>query len=534
MTINQMISTVIAIVVATTITLFTVTHINLNSNETAIKQQIKLSSAVATLKDARYYVVQVQQFLTDIGATRSNEALPEAKASLDGAINSFEHLIKILPDQQEHIKKLERQLNMAYTAGVKMGDAYINLGTEAGNKMMKGDGGLDDESSKLAEELDNLSLNLEKELDESAEKALKSIDNAGSIILVSLIVSAVLTLISILILRRRILPNLHRLDESLNNIASGSRDLTLRLKEDGNDELTAIAKSFNRFISSINALILDTQNKAFKLAEEGEQMSQSSQQTSKGMALLEAETQKIAVSIDEMQQTVHYVTEGAVRTADSAKQSDTDATQVEKIVGASVASISQLAKDVQQASEALLSLEENTANVGSILDVIRGIADQTNLLALNAAIEAARAGEYGRGFAVVADEVRTLARRTQESTEQIQTMISQLQQGAHDAVTVMANSRTQAETTVAEAHQASAALSRITLVINDISSMANEIATSMEQQHAVSDSINDRIQSIRKSAETTSVNAEQSRSASKEVLGYSSDLSKAMGAYKVK
>jgi methyl-accepting chemotaxis protein len=196
-------------------------------------------------------------------------------------------------------------------------------------------------------------------------------------------------------------------------------------------------------------------------------------------------------------------------------------------------SINSLAKGVSEASDALVSLEQNTENVGSILDVIRGIAEQTNLLALNAAIEAARAGEQGRGFAVVADEVRTLAGRTQESTEQIQNMITELQKGSNAAVSVMAQSREQADASVAHAEQASEALSRIAGSISNISNMATQIASSMDQQAEVSDDITSSISNISDAAQSTSSNAEQSHLASKQVLGHAQTLTKTMGDFKV-
>ena len=138
-----------------------------------------------------------------------------------------------------------------------------------------------------------------------------------------------------------------------------------------------------------------------------------------------------------MQTTVRHVANSADAAATAAKESDYIAKEVESVVNNSVLSIQQLSEGVEKASRVLQALEKETSDVGSILDSIRGIADQTNLLALNAAIEAARAGEQGRGFAVVADEVRTLAKRTQDSTEQIQIMITQLQKGSQDAVLVM-------------------------------------------------------------------------------------------------
>lgn len=533
MTINRLISIVIAIVLVSLLALFSITDSGLDRNEKVMKQQALLSESVASIKDARYYVVQVQQFLTDIGATRSDEALGEADESKAGAMASFDQLISLMPERKQEVTKLKSQLDIMYDAGVNMAYTYIKTGTEAGNALMKGAGGFDDKSSQLAESLDVIASQLIKALVEGDEQAMLVNQETHKLAMLSSLLSGVVIIASILFLRRRILPTLHELDQSLRNIADGAKDLTLRLSEEGKDELSDIAKSFNRFISGIHHLIIETNDKAIRLSSEGKQMTFASVETSKGMEQLQSQTSNITHSIAQMQSTMKDVASHAENAALAAKQSDDDAKHVEQVVNESKVSINNLAKGVGEASDALVSLEKNTENVGSILDVIRGIAEQTNLLALNAAIEAARAGEQGRGFAVVADEVRTLAGRTQESTEQIQNMITALQKGSNAAVNVMAQSREQADASVEHAEQASEALSRIAGSISNISSMATQIATSMDQQSSVSDDITSSISNISDAAQSTSSNAEQSHLASKQVLGHAQNLTQTMGGFKV-
>ena len=431
----------IVIVLISLVALFSITEKGLERNENVMRQQALISESVAHIKDARYYVVQVQQFLTDIGATRSDEALAEADESKAGAIKSFEALAVLWPERKQEIETLNSQLDIMYDAGVKMAYTYIETGTEAGNALMKGAGGFDDKSAQLADSLDSIASELIEALIEGDKKVIEVNESTHSLALISSLICGVIIIGSILFLRRRILPALYELDQSLSNIADGAKDLTLRLSEEGKDELTDIAKSFNRFILGIHNLIIETNDKAIQLSSEGKQMTYASIETSKGMEKLQSQTDNITQAIAEMQSTVKDVANHAENAALAAQQSDNDAKQVEQVVNESKQSINNLAKGVSEASDALVSLEKNTENVGSILDVIRGIAEQTNLLALNAAIEAARAGEQGRGFAVVADEVRTLAGRTQESTEQIQNMITELQKGSNAAVNVMAQSR---------------------------------------------------------------------------------------------
>ncbi|MES9893830.1 MAG: methyl-accepting chemotaxis protein, partial [Candidatus Thiodiazotropha endolucinida] len=177
-------------------------------------------------------------------------------------------------------------------------------------------------------------------------------------------------------------------------------------------------------------------------------------------------------------------------------------------------SIDSLASEVGRAVETVRHVEQDSERIGSVLDVIRGIADQTNLLALNAAIEAARAGEQGRGFAVVADEVRTLAKRTQDSTEEIQEMIESLQTGVRETVTVMETSQQQAAESVDHAGRAHEALEEITRVVDTISQMSSQIATAAEEQSAVAEDINRNIVDITHVAEATSQDSAKSYEAS--------------------
>jgi methyl-accepting chemotaxis protein len=160
---------------------------------------------------------------------------------------------------------------------------------------------------------------------------------------------------------------------------------------------------------------------------------------------------------------------------------------------------------MQTASEVIQTLAQDVGEIGSVLDVIRGISEQTNLLALNAAIEAARAGEQGRGFAVVADEVRTLAKRTQESTEEINTMIHKLQSGAKDAVTAMDEGIETARTSVENADKAGESLNNITAAIGTITDLSIQVATATEEQSSVVEELNSHILNIKDMSDNTAI-----------------------------
>ncbi len=211
----------------------------------------------------------------------------------------------------------------------------------------------------------------------------------------------------------------------------------------------------------------------------------------------QSETDQVATAINQMAMSVQEVANNAQRTAEAASRANSEAATGTDVVNKTGAAIGRLAQDIQHAGDVILELEAHSNDITKVLDVIRGIAEQTNLLALNAAIEAARAGEQGRGFAVVADEVRSLASRTQQSTQEINSMIAALQGGARQAVQVMQRSRDQAMESVEQAEQAARSLQDINNRVNEISDMSMQIASAVEQQSAVSENINQNIVSIR-------------------------------------
>ena len=239
----------------------------------------------------------------------------------------------------------------------------------------------------------------------------------------------------------------------------------------------------------------------------------------------QTDTEQVATAINQMAVSIQEVASSAQRAAVAAEQADQDTETGRQLVGQTSASIYELELNIQQAAEVVHQLENHGQEISVVLDVIRDIAEQTNLLALNAAIEAARAGEQGRGFAVVADEVRNLALRTQQSTANIQQMISVLQQGTKDAVTTMEKSREQAQGSVTHAQQAAGALQEIGQRVKDISEMNIHIASAVEQQRDMSEEINRSISSIRTAADHHVHSGQDNRKRCREVVQLTGSLS---------
>ncbi|HCL11598.1 MAG TPA: methyl-accepting chemotaxis protein, partial [Alteromonas sp.] len=249
---------------------------------------------------------------------------------------------------------------------------------------------------------------------------------------------------------------LKKVNDLLNIASSG--DLTHNLDDSSQDEFGQLAKNCNKLILSLKELIRGINVRAEQLAAASEQTSAVTTQTTKSIQDQKAQIGLVATATTEMHSTSQMVSQNAEDTLLEIRNADQESNKVRDISLENKATIEVLARDVEDAAQVIHKLHQDSASIGSILDVIRGIADQTNLLALNAAIEAARAGEQGRGFAVVADEVRTLASRTQESTQEINAMIEVLQEGAEKAVSVMDQGKQQTARCVEQTELATQAL----------------------------------------------------------------------------
>jgi len=333
------------------------------------------------------------------------------------------------------------------------------------------------------------------------------------------------------ILRKKLFIPADRLVSAIEKCAKG--DLTINIDKNGLRELHILSTALSTLVGSLRNQVTVISSDSAKLAMSSSDLLATIESTEKSLRNQRQETDLVATSINEMAASAVEVSKGAEHVAEAASNAKREADNGQRVVDETVSSINSLAGEVSRAAEVMHDLKDKSENIGTVLDVIRGIAEQTNLLALNAAIEAARAGEQGRGFAVVADEVRTLAGRTQHSTQEIRSMIESLQSGTNDAVSVMDQSREMTQASVKLANEAGNYLGTITQSVSDISDMTAHIATASEQQSAVVESINQSIVAITDLANKTSDDAINVTSSGRQLNEMANNLKALVQHFKV-
>ncbi len=333
--------------------------------------------------------------------------------------------------------------------------------------------------------------------------------------LVFALVLAFVTVIALLI-SRSILSRINKLNKVMNRVAE-SQDLSIRVEMNSNDEIGEMAGIFNQMLDSFRHLILQVNQSVGTLNIATRSLSENIHVSNQGVDEQILQTDLVATAVTEMVATVEEIASNTHEAANKAETTNQNASEGKSGVAQTISQIDELSSKLSDSEVVVHALAKDSDTIGSVLDVIRGIADQTNLLALNAAIEAARAGEQGRGFAVVADEVRTLASRTQESTQEIETIISALQTRTKEIVTHMASCRSQGNESAKQASSAGEMLEQITNDVTTIMEMSTAIATAIQQQSTVASEVNKHVVAIRDVAEQSGVTAQHNAQMSEEL-----------------
>ncbi|ABV38309.1 methyl-accepting chemotaxis sensory transducer [Shewanella sediminis HAW-EB3] len=464
-------------------------------------------------------------------AGEASRAMTESSRNISEKWDGY--MATTLTDEES---RLAKEANRLFTPA---NQAISQLVSKLNSMQGAATGQLNDDIAPLYDVIDPISGKIAELVSLQLRVAGEEKDKVDEIYSSSMKIFIVLTLIAIvasvligLWVTKAVMRPIDNIVTTLNTVRVDS-DLTVKFKTFNDDELGQISTNLTLVIEHLRGILNSIALAANTVGDSTVKLSEFTQQTNDRMHQQQSETEQTAAAMNEMTATVAEVAQSATNAADSAKDAEGNATKGNGIVQQSVSSMSQLSKQIEQTSEVITHLASESQNIGSVLDVIKGIAEQTNLLALNAAIEAARAGEQGRGFAVVADEVRTLAQRTQESTQEIESMIDGLQKGVQEAVGAMKVGTEQVYDANEKANMAGEALNEIVLSVDNISNMNTQIATAAEEQSSVAEDINRSIIAISDIAQTSTTAAQELTSSVEELTSLSESMREQVSQFKL-
>lgn len=462
----------------------------------SIKGSIHTLNGVDLVRDVRFPMLQiaehnisqlerVQEALSFAASSADNEALKQSQKTADLIVQNLTEAKRISPQESGNLEAMKELFERYFTVAYGISEDFVN-GDVNYQALAERSGRMKEYLSEVDKAFSGFSKKHDALLDLAFNEAKA---NAANTITLGAILGGITILLLFLValpISLAIKNNLRVVIDSLKDMAQGEGDLTVKLETPYRDEVGELVLWFNNFVEKLRSIVQEVVKLSGPIADLSNDIHD---HTTSNVASLNAQKEgatRALHAVEEMSTSVTHIAESAAEAADAANHANTLMRDGDEQVKGVIRVINNLSGTIRHTVSETKKLEENTGKVNIVLEVIRSIAEQTNLLALNAAIEAARAGEQGRGFAVVADEVRNLAMRTQESTEEINAIVNELQAGVRTTAASMEASEKEVEQSVSFAQHTGESLTALTDTIARINRMNDAVASSTEQQQAVS------------------------------------------------